>query len=90
LKHEVAECQNACEDKGKKIIISYENANIKPIVFVMKHSKARSLPTCHHHGIIGHIRPHYPEIHSQKPQIKMQEPKKGKFGSNPHHAPRQK
>jgi hypothetical protein len=43
--------------------------------------------------IIGHIRPHYPQIYSQKPRIKNQELKRGKFGTRPsklHHAPRQK
>jgi hypothetical protein len=59
----------------------------------MKHSRARSLPTCHHCDVTGHIRPHYPQIHSQKPRIKKQEPKKDKTGSKsfkPHHTPREK
>jgi hypothetical protein len=90
VKPEVAEPQNACKDKGKALVISCENANIKPAVPIMEHSKSRSLPTCHHCGITGNIRPQCPQIHSQKPQIKKQEPKKGKSGSNPskpHHAP---
>jgi hypothetical protein len=52
----------------------------------------RFVPTCHHCGVIGHIRLHYPQICSQKPRIKKQEPKKGKSGTGPskiHHAPRQ-
>jgi hypothetical protein len=53
----------------------------------------RSQPTCHLCGVSGHIRPHCPQIRTQKPWIKKQEPKKGKHGSNPpkpHHAPCQK
>jgi hypothetical protein len=93
VKPEVTESQNACEDKGKAVIIFCENANIKPTMLVMKHSKSRSLPTYHHCGISGNIRPHCPQIHSQKPRINKQEPKKGKFGTRPskiHHAPQQK
>jgi hypothetical protein len=60
VKLEVAETQNACEDKGKAIIIYCKNANIKPAVPVMKRSKSRSLPTCHHCGASGHIKPHCP------------------------------
>jgi hypothetical protein len=58
VKSEVTEPQNACEDKGKTVVIvSCENANIKPAVPVIKHSNSRNLPTCHHCGIVGHIRP---------------------------------
>jgi hypothetical protein len=57
VKHEVAEPQNACDDKVKAIVISCENANIKPTIFVIKHSKSRSLPTCHQCGIVSHMRP---------------------------------
>jgi hypothetical protein len=54
---------------------------------------SRTCKTCHFCGVSGHIRPHYPQIRTQKPWIKNQEPKKGRPGSNPsktHHAPRQK
>jgi hypothetical protein len=60
---------------------------------MMKHFKSRSLPTCHHCGVTGHIQPHCPQIHSQKSRIKKQEPKKGTSGTRPsktHHAPRRK
>jgi hypothetical protein len=69
VKPETAEPKNACMDKGKEVVVC-ENANIKPNVLVLKHSRLRSLPTYHHCGITGHIRPHYPQIHSQKPWIK--------------------
>jgi hypothetical protein len=74
VKPEVAKPQNACEDKGKEIVISYENANIKPAVSVIKHSKSRSLPTCHQCGIVGHIRPNC----CQGPWNKKDVPKKEK------------
>jgi hypothetical protein len=64
VKPEVAEPQNACE-----------NANIKLVVYVMKHSKSKSLPTCHHCGVIGHIKPHCPQIRTQKPRIKKSQRK---------------
>jgi hypothetical protein len=60
---------------------------------MMKHSKSRSPPTYHNCGVTIHIRPHCPQIHSQKSRIKKQEPKKGKSGTRPsktHHAPRRK
>jgi hypothetical protein len=50
VKPEVVEPQNACEDKGKALVISCENANIKSVVPIMKHSKSRSMLTCHHCG----------------------------------------
>jgi hypothetical protein len=93
VKPKVAEPQNACEDKGKAIVIACKNVNIKHAVPVMKHSKSRSMPNCYQCGVTGHIKPHCPQIHSHKPWIKKQEPKKGKSGSKPskpHHVPRQK
>jgi len=42
-------------DKSKAIMISCENDNTTPAK--SKHSKERSLPTCHHCGMVGHIRP---------------------------------
>jgi hypothetical protein len=42
--------------KGKDNIIC-ENANLKTAETIKKHSNKRSLPTCHHCGITGHIRP---------------------------------
>jgi hypothetical protein len=54
VKPEIEELQLASVDKGKSVI-TCENTNIKSVVPVIKHSKSRSLPTCHHCGIIGHI-----------------------------------
>jgi len=90
VKPEIVEPQVASMEKGKSVI-TCENANIKYVVLVIKHSKSRSLPTCHHCSIIGHIQPHCPQVCSQRPQIKKHDPKKVKFGTRPsrtHHAPR--
>jgi hypothetical protein len=38
VKPELAKPQNVCEDKEKASVISCENANIQPVVFVIKHS----------------------------------------------------
>jgi hypothetical protein len=40
--------------KGKAIMVSCENDNTTHAK--SKHSTERSLPTCHHCGIVGHIR----------------------------------
>jgi hypothetical protein len=42
-------------DKGKNIMVSCENDNITPVK--SENSTDRSLPTCHHCGMMGHIRP---------------------------------
>jgi hypothetical protein len=42
--------------KGKGNIVC-KNANHISVEKVKRHSNKRSLPTCHHSGIIGHIRP---------------------------------
>jgi hypothetical protein len=49
VKPSVPKPQNACEDKGKAIVISCENANINPTR--PKHSTTRRLPTYHHCGM---------------------------------------
>jgi hypothetical protein len=92
VKPKIAEPWAASVDK-RKSVITCENANIKSVVPVIKHSKSRSLPTCHHCGIIGHIRPHCPQVRSQRPQIKKHDPNKGKTCTRhpmTHHAPRHK
>jgi len=45
--------------KGKGNIV-YKNANHISVEKVKQHSNKRSLPTCHHCGITGHIRPKCP------------------------------
>jgi hypothetical protein len=47
--------------KGKDSVIC-KNANLKSVDIVKKHSNKRSLLTCHHCGITGHIQPKY--VHS--------------------------
>jgi hypothetical protein len=42
-------------NKGKAIMVSCENDNTTPAK--TEHSTKRSLPTCHHCGMVGHIRP---------------------------------
>jgi hypothetical protein len=51
LKPSGSEPQN---DKGKNIMVSCENDNITPAKF--EHSTEKSLPTCHHCGMMRHIR----------------------------------
>lgn len=76
LKPLVLEPQNACEDRGKAIVISCENANIKPAR--PKHSTTRSLPTCHHCGMVGHIRPNCGHLNSPRTWHKKDASKKDK------------
>jgi hypothetical protein len=42
-------------DKGKAIMVSCENDNTT--LAKSEHSTERSLPTCHHCRMVGHIRP---------------------------------
>jgi hypothetical protein len=80
VKLEVAKPQNACEDKGKTIVIvSCENANIKPAILVIKHSNTRNLPTCPHCEIVGLIRKNC----CQRPWNKKDAPKKEKGVEEP-------
>jgi hypothetical protein len=56
--------------KGKGNVIC-KNANHNFAENVKKHSKKRSLPTCHHCGITGHIRPKCPQLQKLKVQRKL-------------------
>jgi hypothetical protein len=47
--------------KGKVNVIC-KNANYNSAENVKKYSNKRSLPTCHHCGIMGHIRPKCPQL----------------------------
>jgi hypothetical protein len=51
--------------KGKGNVIC-KNANHNFAENAKKHSNKRSLPTCHHCGITGHIRPNCPHLQAQK------------------------
>jgi hypothetical protein len=53
--------------KGKGNVIC-KNANYNSAENVKKHSNKRSLPTCHHCGIIGHIRLKCPQLQAQNPK----------------------
>jgi hypothetical protein len=73
VKSSVPKSQNAYEDRGKVIVISCENANItsaRP-----KHSTTRSLPTCHHSGTVGHIKPNCGQLNYPRTWNKKNAPK---------------
>jgi hypothetical protein len=56
--------------KGKGNVIC-KNANHNSAENVKKHSTKRSLPTCHHYGITGHIRSKCPQPQKSKVQRKL-------------------
>jgi ribosomal protein L32 len=63
-------------DKGKAIMVSRENDNTTPVK--SEHSTKRSLPTCHHYGIVGHIRPNCGQLKFPRTWNKKNAPKKEK------------
>jgi hypothetical protein len=73
LKPSGSERQN---DKGKAIVVSCENDNTT--LTKSKHSTVRSLPTCHHCGIVGHIRPNCGQLKFPRTWNKKNAPKKEK------------
>jgi hypothetical protein len=54
--------------KGKGNIVC-KNANHIYVEKVKQHSNKRSLPTCHHCGITGDIRPKCPHLQAQKSKV---------------------
>jgi hypothetical protein len=58
---------SGCGDKGKSSKGTW-------------HKKFFSIPTCHHCGVSGHIRPNCFQIQSQKPLDKLHLPKKDELG----------
>jgi hypothetical protein len=56
--------------KGKGNVIC-KNANHNSTENVKKHLNKRSLPTCHHCGITGHIRSTCPQLQNLKVQRKL-------------------
>jgi hypothetical protein len=54
--------------KGKGNVIC-KNANYNSAENVKKHSNKRSLLTCHHCGITGHIRPKCSQLQAQKSKV---------------------
>jgi hypothetical protein len=61
--------------KGKGNIVSKNSCRISPEK-VKQHSNKRSLPTCHHCGITGHIRPKCPQLQAQKKKAQRKLPTK--------------
>jgi hypothetical protein len=87
VKPTVPEPQIAYVDKGKGIIGGEINVSVKP---VKSYINKRSLPTCYHYGIRGHIQPNCPQLHAQKSKVKKEESKKAKSSIRPpkaHQAP---
>lgn len=72
----VPKSQNAYKDRGKAIMISCKNASISPAR--PKHSTTRSLPTCHHYGMVGHFRPNCDQLNFSRTWNKKNTPKKDK------------
>jgi hypothetical protein len=75
--------------KGKRNVIS-KNANYNSAENVKKHSNKRSLPTCHHCGITGHIRPKCPQLQAQKSKAQTELSERSTSGILPpttHQAP---
>jgi hypothetical protein len=63
-------------DKGKAIMVSCENDNTTSAK--SKHSTERSLPTCHHCGMVGYIRPNCGQLKFPRTWNKKKAPKKEK------------
>jgi len=51
-----------------------KNAKHNSVENVKKHSNKRSLPTCHHCSITGHIRPKCPQLQAQKSKVQKELP----------------
>jgi hypothetical protein len=66
--------------KGKGNIIC-ENSNLKSTETVKKHSNKRNLPTCHHCGITGHIRPKCPQLQAHRTKVQRKLPTKATSGT---------
>jgi hypothetical protein len=64
-----------CRDKGKNISVHDHKIFESKVPF-----KKRSIPTCHHYGIVGHTRPKCFQIRSQKPWNKQHVPRKDEPG----------
>jgi len=68
--------------KGKGNIVC-KNANHISAEKFKQHSNKRSLPTCHHCGITGHIRPKCPQLQAQKKKAQRKLPTKTTSGTLP-------
>jgi hypothetical protein len=61
-------------DKGKTIMVFFENDYTTPAK--SEHSTERSLPTYHHCGMVGHIRPNCGQLKFSRTWNKKNAPKK--------------
>jgi len=68
--------------KGKGNVIC-KNANYNSAKNVKKHSNKRSLPTCHHYGITGQIRPKCPQLQAQNLKVQKELPTRATSGTLP-------
>jgi hypothetical protein len=68
--------------KGKSNVIC-KNTNHNSAKKIKKHSNIRSLPTCHHCGITGHIRPKCPQLLAQKLKVQKELPTRATSGTLP-------
>jgi hypothetical protein len=68
--------------KGKGNVIC-KNANYNSAENVKKHSNKRSLPTCHHCGITGHIQPKCLLLQAQKSKVQKELPTRATSGTLP-------
>jgi hypothetical protein len=68
--------------KGKDNIFC-KNANHISAEKVKQHSNKRSLPTCHHCGITGHIRPKCQHLQAQKSKVQKELPTRVTLGTLP-------
>jgi hypothetical protein len=68
--------------KGKDKVIC-KNANHNSAKNAKKHSNKRSLPTCHHCSITGHIRPKCPQLQAQKSKVQRELPTRATSGTLP-------
>jgi hypothetical protein len=71
------------EDITGKGNIICKNANLKTTKTVKKHYNKRSLPTCHHCGITGHIQPKCPQLQAQKSKVQRELPTRATSGTLP-------
>jgi hypothetical protein len=87
VKPTVPEPQIAYVDKDKGITGGEINVSVEPVKSSLN---KKSLPTCYHCGISGHIRPNYPQLRAHKPTVKKEELRKAKSSIQPpkaHQAP---
>jgi hypothetical protein len=68
--------------KGKGNVIC-KNANRNSAENIKQHSNIRSLPTCHHCGITGHIRLKCPQLLAQKSKVQKKLPTRATSGTLP-------